>query len=275
MGGLPRQDPVRGVPRVEDGGPIRRLDHERRHPEVAGARPRQREADRLADPVVVAGERQARDADSRGRARAARRVEVADPAVLEDGRTQLVDPLWRCHCGRAGSQSIGHAGRHSPSSTQVQRCSPVGTRYAASVSGPQLAVPTPRWTASMVTYGLGAGARARRRGSPRRGPRRSRGALTPGAAGRGRCGAVRPGVSASSQRTAAWPPFSCGRTYGTSCSATVDDQRADAAAARPVRVRLVRPRPEPRQRLVARPAASSTVPTRGRSGSSGGTSTRP
>ena len=28
-----------------------------------------------------------------------------------------------------------------------------------------------------------------------------------------------------SQRTSAWPPFSCGRTYATSCSVTVDVQR--------------------------------------------------
>ena len=64
----------------------------------------------------------------------------------------------------------------------------------------------------------------------------------------------------SSQRTSAWPPFSCGRTYGTYCSPTLEPQRPTA----PPRHRsgYVSCGPRPNHSKRSRPGTtSSTVPT--------------
>ena len=111
------------------------------------------------------------------------------------------------------------------------------------MSGPQLAVPRPRWAASRWTIVSGARRRARRRGSPRRGPRRGGGSPTPGAARRGRCRRPRPAASvrarASGRRRGRRSP-AAGCT-GTYWSVTVDSS-ADEPAALAVRVGLVRAR---------------------------------
>ena len=61
----------------------------------------------------------------------------AQPAVGQVELTVVLTPL-----DQAGHPGFVPAPSHS--SDHDQRCSPVGTRYSASVSGPQLAVPSPR-----------------------------------------------------------------------------------------------------------------------------------
>ena len=72
-------------------------------------------------------------------------------------------------------------------------------------------------------------------------------------------------IGESSQRTSAWPPFSCGRMYGTYWSATVDDQTPMQSAALAVRVRLMRPGSRTSGAPRDPGQSSSTVPTRARS----------
>ena len=130
---------------------------------------------------------------------------------------------------------------------------PGPTRYSGSVSGPQLAVPRPRcaasrWTivsalgVSSTSWVAAARSAARRcvaetcRGSSRTSPQAT----------------TRRRRRASSQRTSAWPPFSCGRMYGHVLVGHGRAPAADEPAALAIRIGLVRTRAEPFERLRAR-----------------------
>ena len=93
----------------------------------------------------------------------------------------------------------------------------------------------------------------------------------PGAAGRGRSAGRAPARRrASSQRTSAWPPFSCGRMYGTCCSVTVDRPAADQRRSRR-RSGYVScgPVAEPSPARSSPGTTSRTVPTRAQVGQLG------
>ena len=100
---LARDDPVSRVAQVEHGGPIRGLHDQPRDPEVAHARTRQRQPDRLADPVVVPGERRRQVAVRRARRPAARRRGGARSSRSRGPPA----PSWCARCGGATRASRG------------------------------------------------------------------------------------------------------------------------------------------------------------------------
>ncbi len=172
------------------------------------------------------------------------RIDVADPPVVEV-------ELARSRATRRSARLRSGAGRGGSTPSGTCRAS---SRYSGSVSGPQLAVPRPRWAASMWTIVSGdrddvdvVGRRGEVRGAMVRDGDLAR--LVELDADAGRAAAVRParlepadvGVAAVLLRPDVRDVL------------VVDGRlpEPDQAAALAIRVRLVRTGAEPAQRLVA------------------------
>ena len=167
-----------------------------------------------------------------------RRIRLRRPLVRCAWRSSARHSTVMRRRARAGGSSSGQ--RVRPRVDQV-----LGQRVRAAARGPESAV------RDVEVHDRSPHAAAgRRRGSPRRGPSPAGAWPTPGRASRASIRRPRPAASVSvNQRTSAWPPFSCGRMYGTVWSATVERPAADDPAALAIRVRLVRAGPEPLEPL--------------------------
>ena len=209
------------------------------------------ERDRVADVLAVARLRTAaRGSRSRGRGAAAprgagrgarpssstRRTWLRWPLARWAWRGRGIATRWSC----VGSRRAGP--RHS--------YGPARRGTGAGCPGRTTRCPRPRWAASRWTIVSGRGTSSGWWVAAARSAARWWVAETCIGCVRRRGGARgrRRSVS-SSQRTSAWPPFSCGRMYGTVCS--VDGRLVDGhePAALPIGVRLVRAGPEPADRL--------------------------
>src|SRR5439155_14299667 len=194
---------------------------------VAAARGGVLEGHRRGQPVVEAVERVA-EQEGPVPAGSQRRAEIhaAERAVAMDAkdvRQPVVAELERAGRGVPVDRH-DQPGSGIGSSDHVQRYVPAPMRYSGSVSGPQLAVPRPRCATSTWTIVSDRGWSSTSWVAVARSAARKCVADTwPGRASASRSPRAF-SSSRSRQRTAAWPPFSCGRMYATYCPSTVECQ---------------------------------------------------